>query len=203
MNASIKKAADDWQRFLLKRAKELKNGGLLVMANICRSTTSGDQPLDEAWLASARCLVLGFLQVIHDVVRAGKLTEEEESAVVCPAYARTEEELREPFENRYSLVSKAGLKLVQFEAVAVACPNERLFKSGEISKACFGEKTALSIRTWTYQLTYRALRKDRTEAEKDEIVDLIYSKLAQKLGEDNTWSTLPYAMAIMVVQKTF
>ena len=157
MKACAEKAADDWERFLLKRSKELKTGGTFVAIMVGRGDENESSVLGETFRAGARVMVGGFLQALQDLVQDGSITEQEASSVNCPAFARTEDELKAPFVDSDSPVRMAGLTLTNIQPFCVPCPNEPKYLNGSLSKDAYAKRTAQSMRTWSYHLVYDAL----------------------------------------------
>ncbi|XP_076451498.1 uncharacterized protein LOC143287406 [Babylonia areolata] len=111
-------AAEDWETFLLHRARELKSGGVLVAA------TPAEDP--DMKLQGVRYFCQSFhegmLKIWRQMRDEGKITKEEfvdTNFYRCPPYLR---EQTAPFENPNSKVNKMGLRLFHAETVLCALP---------------------------------------------------------------------------------
>ena len=193
------KAAEDWERFLLLRAKELKPGGVLLAVMVGRGAPGGAGELDKTFNAGSKVVVQGLLGALQDLVQNGSITEEEASSVNCPAFARTEDELKQPFVDPCSPVRKAGLILTDIRPLCVPCPNERQQREGRLTKAGMARKTALTLRTWSYPLIYNALSSRRTESERRQLTDYFYNRVAERLALG--YYPYPYSMVVLNIQK--
>lgn len=131
-DATTEKAAKDWERFLLLRAKELRVGGrLLITAAATVPHTSDDfqkyslgiqRDLYEEWEL--------VIRAVGELVEAGEIDKEEEQNFVVPKQFRSLEEMQAPFLAEGSPVVMAGLRLVGCEYVVNKHPNARITMCG-------------------------------------------------------------------------
>lgn len=117
--ANAAKAATDWERFLLLRAKELRVGGRLFV------TATVNVPRTSDYFQEHRAGVLFDLydewsmviDAVRELVEAGEITNEEEENFVIPKHLRSPDEMKIPFLAEGSSVRRAGLRLVACDFV--------------------------------------------------------------------------------------
>ena len=201
MKACSSKAAEDWERFLLMRAREMKIGGRCVVVNSGRGSFDGTGRFDKMFRRFSQVVGHDFIDSLSELVQEGLLTEEEGQSINCPAYGRTIEEHQAPFVDADSPVRRAGLKLALIETFCIPCPNEQRFLSGELTKSDYAKKTAASVRTWSYALVYKGLSKSRSEEDKERLIDLVYERFANRLADCKSPPSLPYPLVLSVIDK--
>ena len=201
MKACSSKAAQDWERFLLMRAKELKIGGRCVVVNSGRGSFDGTGHFDKTFQRFGKVVGHDFVDSLKELVQEGVLTEEEGKSINCPAYGRTVEEHEAPFVDADSPVRRAGLKLTHIETVCIPCSNEQRYLKGEMTRIDYAKKTAASVRTWSYALVSKGLSKSRSEDEKKRLVDLVYERFAKRLADGTSPPSLPYPLVLSVIEK--
>ena len=203
MKACSAKAAQDWERFLLMRAKELKVGGRCLILNSGRSSHNdpGAGRFNRIFQRFSQVIGHDFIDSLNDLVKEGFLTEDEGKSINCPAYGRTIEEHEAPFTDADSPVRRAGLKLTHIETFCVPCSNEQPYLSGELTKTDYAKKTAASFRTWSYALVYKGLSKSRSEEEKEQLIDLVYARFAKRLADGKSPPSFPYPLVLCIVEK--
>ena len=190
---------DDWERFLVHRAHELKaNGQLVVVHMLLPTDLEGTSPTDKAYSTLNGTYSLLF-NVYEELQKEGRLNETENFS--SPIKFRTKEELEEPFLNISSAVQQAGFSLRSIQKIAVACPNTKLFGEGKLSKEEYGQALAVCLRSWSYSLVVNSLDVGRSKEEKDLLVEDIFARLAELITAKVPYVGLPYPMAIVVAKK--
>ncbi|XP_025113601.1 probable S-adenosylmethionine-dependent methyltransferase At5g38780 [Pomacea canaliculata] len=113
MKAHHEASARDWQTFLLLRATELKQGGLLFVAQPSQNTKSSPAQPGEI-TECARDTWIHLNLTWKELYAGDIITREEFQSCNVPATFRSLQELKAPFENAATMspVRQAGLKLV-------------------------------------------------------------------------------------------
>lgn len=114
--ATTGKAAKDWERFLLLRAKELRIGGRLLIA-VTATVPHGSydrkyapclrRDLYEEWAL--------VIDAVRELVESGEIKEEETHNFVVPKHLPSSDDMKAPFLTESSPVRQAGLRLVSCE----------------------------------------------------------------------------------------
>ncbi|KAL9958039.1 hypothetical protein ACROYT_G035004 [Oculina patagonica] len=123
-NAFSRQAEEDWERFLLMRARELSKGGRLALIMFA----DGDYNKNIGGSVSRFPLYDGLYKVLEGMEKDNIITEDEIKGMTIPEYYRTQEELVKPFVSDESPVSKAGLTLVSMETKEFLLPETRLWQ---------------------------------------------------------------------------
>lgn len=183
-------AAKDYRQFLLHRARELRPGGHLVVSLWVQPATGSlsfkPQPLTSPGQGISFAQIL--TEVMATMLEDGIITKDEQRSVSFPFYERTEEELREPFQDG-SPVRVAGLQLISVDIQAHDCP---MFKEWEVNTC---EDAALAAETHAHAYTddlkirsytglVKMLSPSRGEKERIEIADTVFSRVHDKVLED-------------------
>eukprot|EP00751_Fragilariopsis_kerguelensis_P004469 CAMPEP_0170832390 /NCGR_PEP_ID=MMETSP0733-20121128/50725_1 /TAXON_ID=186038 /ORGANISM="Fragilariopsis kerguelensis, Strain L26-C5" /LENGTH=455 /DNA_ID=CAMNT_0011198529 /DNA_START=56 /DNA_END=1419 /DNA_ORIENTATION=+ len=174
-------AAEDWSSILQARAKELTIGGRFICINFCVSkegyflgqTDQGVSMWDSfqhAW----NQLAAGDSAVI---------TEAERTGVSFPNYYRTTQEFIEGVERCPSL------RLISAEEKIVRCPyREQYIKNKEtqtqlMSPMEYAKAFVPTTRTWSHSTFKAALSEDKTEQEKEAIMEQFWNNYEQLVAK--------------------
>jgi len=154
-------AAKDWETFLSARSAEMKKGAQGVIATLAKDPEgrylgwNGDNQMANMY---------GELNKIWDnMLKEGSITAEEHQEATFCNYYRTEEELKAAFEGE-----KLGLKLVALEWRSITCPFGR--GKGEAADVVG------TVRTWSNSTFLSALGSNRSDQEKQALVDSLYEQ---------------------------
>ncbi|XP_046560332.1 anthranilate O-methyltransferase 3-like [Haliotis rubra] len=185
--AALHKQAElDWETFLLRRSRELKRGGLLVVGTVAEfeDRNTGENKYTMYSL-------VGLLNEVWKVYRqSGKISKEEFVNTNISACYRTMKEMRKPFDNKTSPVSRSGLTLLSAEAVVnpdVFYNNwkEKKDKEGIDDREEFARMYVSAHRNWSNSTFMNGLSDSRSLEEKEQIVDGLYDDVKKRISRMN------------------
>lgn len=193
--AFAEQAKRDWTAILLQRARELKPGGKLVLANFCRDeqgkylgATEGVNMFDT------------FNDIWQGFVDDNIITAPEYQSMTLPQYYNTVEEFSAPFEDADSEVVKAGLHIESIETGHIPCPFAEDFKVHGDAKR-FAEAYVPTIRSWNESTWFAALSPERDLTERREIIEHYYSTYQSRVEEQPTQHRMDYIHAYMTISR--
>ncbi|MFK7894122.1 MAG: hypothetical protein AB8B63_25125 [Granulosicoccus sp.] len=190
-----RQAAEDWQTILLHRARELKTGGKLVLVNFC---------IDEQgrYLGNTGGVNMfnNFNANWQSFVNDGIITEQEYESMTLPQYYNSVEEFVEPLTNSSSDVYKAGLRLVDIETAIVPCPFAEDFQRHQNAEQ-FAKAYIPTIRSWNESTFLGALSANRSNAERQQIIEDYYARYEQQVRDNPVGHGMGYAHAYMTIEK--
>jgi len=195
LEAFSQQAAEDWETLLLHRARELKEGGKLVLVNFCRNekgqylgNTGGVNMFDQ------------FNNNWRDFLAKGKITAEEYKAMTLPQYYNTVDEFSRPFADKSSAVYQAGLRLDSIRTGVVACPFAEDFnRHGDAKK--FAREYIPTIRTWNESIFSGALSDERSAADRKALIESYYGMYQQQVEMTPHEHGMGYVHAYMTISK--
>ena len=192
--AFAEQAQRDWETILIRRARELKPGGRLVLVNFCSR--------DEAGQHTSRVLMFDTVNALwRRFVTEGIISREEYVLMTLPQYYRTVEEFTEPLNNAVSPVYRAGLRLEQCETRTIPCPFAAAFRQhGDAAR--FAREATPAIRSWTESTFQAALSPARSAEERQEIIERYYGAYEAVARENTTESRGDYVELYMTIVKT-
>ncbi|KAL8621595.1 hypothetical protein ACOMHN_036828 [Nucella lapillus] len=175
-------AARDWGTFLLHRAKELKAGGVLIVS------MSAEDPGRK--LQGVRHTTEDYIEAMLKVWRQmrdeGKITQEEFVDTNFYRCMYSSEELKAPFEDPESKVSKAGLKLFHTELVLVPCVQKKMWKEkldeeGTDDRFTWAKSVNNGHKYWSIHPFIRALATTRSQREREALVNEMYQQIEKEI----------------------
>ncbi|XP_046560333.1 S-adenosyl-L-methionine:benzoic acid/salicylic acid carboxyl methyltransferase 3-like [Haliotis rubra] len=184
--AALNKQAElDWDTFLLKRSRELKRGGLLVVDTCAEfeDRNAGDRYLLESFI--------GLLtEIWKEYSGTGKITKEEFVNTNLSFCLHNMEQMTRPFDNKTSTVSRSGLTLLSAEAVVnpdVFYNNwrEKKEKEGIDDREEFARMYVSAHRNWSNSTFMNGLSASRSLEEKEQIVDGLYDDVKKRISRMN------------------
>jgi hypothetical protein len=190
-------AAKDWQAILLSRAKELSSGGRFVCMNFgidekgrYLGNTGGHSMFDK------------FNQHWRMHLDQGIITNEEYINTTFAQHYRTVDEFCAPFNDKMSLVSKAGLKLLSCNTRLTKCPYREAYEKNirTMSKKDFADSFIPTTRSWSETVFRTALSK-RDENESNEIINSFYENYRSEVERDPNGHSMDYIHIIMEMEK--
>ncbi|XP_025112079.1 gibberellic acid methyltransferase 2-like isoform X1 [Pomacea canaliculata] len=211
-------AARDWRKFLLLRAAELKQGGLLFVTQLL--TELGDNTSQFRDTNSSVTNITDTLQNGKDIYRNLDLawndlhtngiitTEEFQSCTTLQAY-RTLQELKDPFEDAtMSPVRQAGLRILKGpEDFLSPCFmktlwREKLQTDGVDDRKMFARRLVQAYRLVLDATLRNTLEKTRSTEEQSDIMDQLYECFVERVAACNpeTFQSEPY-VGRLVAQK--
>lgn len=181
-NAAVEsQLADDWRAFLIARAAELREGGVLV----CQFMGRGENTHGFEWMANC------WWQAIVAIHGEGLIADEELERMTCASAGRSVEQIGQPFaEGPFH-----GLVLDQVAVVASPDPFWGAYsRSGDVTE--FGRSWAATMRAANGPSFMAGLSPER---DRDQILDLITQRHAALVSADpqpcKSW------LAIAVIRK--
>ncbi|XP_067672718.1 uncharacterized protein [Haliotis asinina] len=186
LTALHKQAELDWETFLLGRSRELKLGGLLVV--------SACAEFDDRNTGENRYTVQTFVGLLNEVWKeyciAGKITKEEFTNTQFCFCFRNMEQVRKPFDDKTSPVSRSGLTLLSAEAVVT--PDifyidwrEKKDIEGIDDRERFARMYTSAHRNWNNSTFMNGLSDSRSLDEKEQIVDGLYGDVEKRMSRMN------------------
>jgi len=186
---------EDWEQILLQRARELKSGGKLVMANFCidengqyLGNTGGVNMFDN------------FNANWQKFVDDGVISSNEYMSMTLPQYYNSVEEFTAPLTQKNSPVYKAGLRLVDIETAVVPCPFATNYSEHKDAKK-FAKAYIPTIRSWNESTFLGALSTDRPEQERKDIIESYYKTYEDQVAADPDDHGMGYVHAYMTIEK--
>ena len=188
-------ALRDWDNILLNRARELRAGGRLVMANLC---------IDEEGRHLGNTGGVSMLETFNSLwgalVDDNAITEEEYQRTAFPQFYKTAEEHCAPLTDPDRAVHRAGLRLVSAETRIVECPYAAEFRECGDTDA-FAAAYVPTTRSWSEIVFMSALNASRALEERRAIVDRFYQSYVDLVRRDPTDHRMDYVYLYMVLAK--
>ena len=188
-------ASADWETILLHRARELKPGGKLVLANFCRDengyylgNTGGENMFDN------------FNNLWCELRDGGVISQQEYAAMTLPQYYNSVEEFSAPFESKSSAVVHAGLTLESIETGIIRCPYKRDFKQHGDAKR-FAAEFIPTIRSWNESIYFGGLSDQRSIDERKEIIQNFYQAYETRVAQKPDHHAMDYVHAYITISK--
>lgn len=190
-----RQAEEDWTTILLARARELKPGGRLVLANFC---------IDEAgrYLGHTGGVDMfdSFTARWRDLMEAGRISEAEFRAATFQQFYRTPDEYAAPLRDPHSPVSQAGLRLERIFTAVTPCPfAARFAQTGDA--AAFASAYVPTLRSWSEIVFAGALDATRPTVERQQIVDAFYASYEAEVARRPDGNGMDYVHCFMVIAK--
>lgn len=188
-------AAEDWETILLARAKELKAGGKLVVANFCidpqgryLGSTGGVNMFDA------------FARHWRDLWTSGRIGEAEYRAATFQQFYRTVEEFAAPLRDAGSRVAREGLRLEHISTHVTPCPYAQDFARHGDAQA-FARAYVPTLRSWSETVFAGALDKSRPAAERAALVDAFYDAYEAEVARNPQGHAMDYVHCFMSITK--
>ncbi len=190
-------ALRDWENILLHRSRELKSGGIFVMANFCideqgryLGNTGGANMFDT------------FYRLWSELVESKVITKEECVATTFPQFYKTIEQFCAPFNDPKSAVSRAGLRLIDAYTGLTECPYRSEFNRVGDAQA-FADSYVPTLRSWSETVFRSGLAPIRGNQERSEIVDQFYRNYRTEVLSQPHAHAMDYVHTYMVIRKEF
>ncbi|XP_046585641.1 calpain-type cysteine protease ADL1-like [Haliotis rubra] len=181
-----KQAQMDWEKFLLMRSRELREGGVLFVGapaaymdeKTCRVRFSGET------------LVTQMTDIWKSFTVSGKITRQEFIKTNISFCLRNLLQMREPFEAENSQITASGLSLLSSEIIL----NKNIYYSSWIQKKDeegiddreeFAEMMVSAHRNWSNHSFMAGLSDTRSLKEKKQILDEFYTNLNMEIARMN------------------
>ena len=188
-------ALADWEAILLARARELRPGGRLVLANFC---------IDEAgrYLGHTGGIDMFdcFARHWRDLLDAGRIGAAEFVNATLQQFYKTPEEFAAPFRDPASAVSRAGLSLAHISTMVTPCPFAEAFRT-QRDAAAFAKAYVPTLRSWTETTFGGALDPARPAAERAAILDAFYGAYEAAVARAPEGHGMDYVHCVMEIAK--
>ncbi|HET6619275.1 MAG TPA: hypothetical protein VFG64_05000 [Dongiaceae bacterium] len=185
----------DWETILLARARELRPGGRLVLANFCIDEerrylghTGGIDMFDE------------FARHWRDLYAAGRIGEAEYVNGTLQQYYKNPEEFAAPFRDPSSTVARAGLRLEHISTMTTPCPFAEAFRAHR-DAAAFARAYVPTLRSWTETTFGGALDPARPAPERAAILDDFYGAYEAAVARAPEGHGMDYVHCVMEIAK--
>ena len=185
----------DWQTILLARAREMRPGAKLVLANFCEDE-------DGRYLGATGGINMftEFSRHWREMRDGGMITGAEYRAATFPQFYKTPAEFAQPFIETGSPVAAAGLRLDHISTRVTGCPYAAGFKRHGDPRA-FAKAYIPTLRSWTESTFAGALDKDRDVAQRQSIVASFYQAYEDAVAANPAGHAMDYVHCFMVVTK--
>lgn len=189
-------ALKDWETILLARARELRVGGRLALANFC---------IDEAggYLGHTTGVDMfdSFARHWRNLHRAGRIAETEYVNATFQQFYKTPDEFAAPFRDPGSAVSTAGLRLDHLSTMRTPCPYAEAFREHGDATA-FAKAYVPTLRSWSETVFAGALDASRPVAERVAILDDFYGAYEAEVAQAPDGHRMDYVHCVMEISRT-
>ncbi|MEM1361468.1 MAG: hypothetical protein AAGF94_07075 [Pseudomonadota bacterium] len=191
-------AAQDWQAFLVQRARELVPGGLLVLDMLA----SVPDPHDPSGVrAAGRGLYRAMGRCVEEMLEAGELDRELANRFVFPVVFPTEEQVRAPLDDGAPL--HAVFEVLEIETDLLPNP---LFESFQADgdREGYAKAYANFARAFSEATLRRYLFEpsSHTKEDTDRLAESFFERLTTRLAQDSEASAFEHLVMGMVLRRT-
>lgn len=190
------RGAEDWERMLLARAREMKPGARLCLFNFgideegrYLGNTGGVNMFDT------------FAQLWAGLREDGIITAEEFANTNFPQCYRTEAQFTAPLLDEDGPVYQAGLRLEHVEARVVRCPFEQAFTESGGDPSDFARDYIPTLRSWSEPTFVNGLDAARGAEEKATIIDTFYGRYQDLVADAPEGHAMDYVHIYLVCRK--
>ncbi|XP_046333011.2 gibberellic acid methyltransferase 1-like [Haliotis rufescens] len=179
-----KQAQLDWERFLLMRSREMKEGGV-----VCVSAPAEYVHQKTGRIRfSAETLVTLMTDVWKSFTVSGKITRQEFINTNISFCLRNMDQIREPFKTEKSQVVESGLRLLSSELIF----NKNIFyyswkqkkdEEGIDDREGFARAMVSAHRNWSNHSFIAGLSESRLLEDKEKIVDDLYANVTTEIAK--------------------
>lgn len=185
----------DWQTILMARAREMRSGAKLVLANFCE-----DEDGRYLGATGGHNMFAEFARLWRALHEAGTITDAEYRAATFPQFYKTPAEFAQPFIEAGSPVAQAGLRLDHISTRVTGCPYAADFKRHGDPQA-FAKAYIPTLRSWTESTFAGALDKGRDATERQSIIDHFYQSYEHAVAATPAGHAMDYVHCFMVITK--
>ncbi len=186
---------DDWRTILLARAREMRPGAKLVLANFCE-----DEEGRYLGATGGINMFAEFARHWRALRDAGTISDTEYRAATFPQFYKKPAEFAAPFLEAGSSVALAGLRLDHISTRVTGCPYAADFKRHGDARA-FAKAYIPTLRSWTESTFAGALEKGRSAAERQGIIDSFYRAYEDAVAASPEGHAMNYVHCFMVITK--
>jgi hypothetical protein len=196
-DAFARQAASDWQQIMLLRARELRPGGQMVIANFAKD--SEGRFLGQSFPRVKESMHHTFSELWREVAgpevhRATNFPNEYRSLEACAA----------PFESTTDPVRAAGLRLVAAETALVECPFHTEWVRGEAghNAAAHAANFVPTTRTWSNStFVSGAVKAGVPEREAAVLTDELFARYTARVAAAPADHAMDYVHSYVQVAK--
>jgi SAM dependent carboxyl methyltransferase len=185
----------DWETILLHRARELRPGGNLLLANFCvdeagryLGATAGVNMFDE------------FARHWRGLLASGRINEDEYVNAAFQQFYKTPDEFAAPFRDPRSAVSKAGLRLENLSTIVTPCPYAADFLHHR-DAAAFAKAYVPTLRSWSETVFAGALDPARPADMRAAIINDFYEAYEADVARAPDGHRMDYVHCVMEIAK--
>ncbi len=136
----------------------------------------------------------------------GSITADEYKRASFAQYYRTMDEFCAPFNDPYSAVQKAGLKLKSCHSKLTKCPYEAAFLAaggvgGTMSNIHYANSLIPTMRSWS-ETVFRTALEGRDEDDINQIVNRFYDAYRDDVAANPSGHAMDYVHIILDIEKT-
>ncbi|MBZ9661167.1 class I SAM-dependent methyltransferase [Mesorhizobium sp. ESP-6-4] len=186
----------DWETILLARARELRPGGRLALANFCVDEegrylghTTGVDMFDS------------FARHWRDLLAAGRISEAEYVNATFQQFYKTPDEFAAPFRDPVSPVSQAGLRLENIFTMVTPCPYAEAFRVHRNGQD-FARAYVPTLRSWSETVFANALDPSRPANDRAAIVDDLYGAYEAEVAHAPEGHRMDYVHCVAEIVKS-
>jgi len=189
-------AARDFESILLSRARELRPGGHLVIANFAEDP--------RGWWLGKTDIGPGMYDTMDRLWRGmaeeGLISKEEyERTTFCNHY-RTEEEAVGAFAEG-GAVHNAGLRLLHHSFVVTPCPFREAYRANKGDPAAHAKWMIPTFRTWSNSTFESALDSSRSPDQRRALSDELFKRMEAEAAKDPENFGMDYVHSFMLIKK--
>ncbi|MCL1127236.1 FAD-dependent oxidoreductase [Shewanella surugensis] len=199
-DAFANQAAQDWEKILVMRAKELCSGGQLVIANFCISP--------EGWCLGNTPSVPNKIYDVMSQIWLGMCNEkliskDELNNMSFMNYFRTPTEMLAPFFNKQSLCYQNELRYISHQIIITKCPYYQAWLESDKTHPIAHAKSFIpTLRTWSNSTFESALNETiRSKEERSQIVDVFYSRYEAIVASAPDDHAMDYVHCVLHLEK--
>ncbi|XP_025114205.1 gibberellic acid methyltransferase 2-like [Pomacea canaliculata] len=184
----------NWEQFLHFRARELKLGGVLFVAQTLRPTGKQSQPDSGHRETGTHDTLVDLDLSWKTLYTEGLITEEEFQACTIQMAMPSLQEIKAPFDGLKSRVRPLGLSFLQepeqliVPSTAISLWRKKIKTDGGDDRGCFADLLTKETRFWSERTFRNSLVNTRSADEQSAIINRLYhtfhSKVAAKDPEN-------------------
>ncbi len=194
-DAFARQAREDWKTILLCRAREMKRGSKMVLANFCR-----DEQGRYLGNSGGVNMFNTFDEIWREFVSSGRITRPEYENMTLPQYYRTVEEFSSPLVDPQSPCHQAGLRLDSLETRVIPCPFSETFKQNNDVRA-FADGLVPTVRSWNQSIFKAGLDREREEENRNQIIEDYYAAYHRRVLDSPEGHGMDYVHAYMTISR--
>lgn len=188
-------AVQDWETILLARARELRPGGRLALANFC---------VDEEgrYLGHTKGVDMfdSFARYWRDLLRAGRINETEYVNATFQQFYKSPNEFAAPLRDPTSAVARAGLNFETMFTMVTPCPYAEEFQRHRDALA-FAKAYVPTLRSWSETVFAGALDPSRSAQQRAAIIDEFYGAYEAEVARAPEGHRMDYVHCVTEISK--